>query len=129
ASLETSQEKIVERVAPNTPEDKDSLWREAQNRVNAGQRDDARRFLRAYVQRFPQDPRAADAIVLTGKTYADESKHTQAAAESQKLLDAYPKAPQVPEAMYQLGPSFVELKFCGDARAILQDLAKRYPRS
>lgn len=129
ASLETNQERIVERVAPTMPEDKDTLWREAQTRVAAGQREDARRFLRAYVQRFPQDARAPEAMILIGKTFALEGKHTQAAGEYQKLMDTYAKSPQVPEAMFQLGLSFVELRFCGDARAILQDLAKRYPKS
>jgi TolA-binding protein len=35
----------------------------------------------------------------------------------------------VPEAMWLLGQSFVELKFCSDAKVLFQDLAKRYPKS
>ena len=31
--------------------------------------------------------------------------------------------------MWQLAESFVVLKFCGDARAMYQDLSKRYPKS
>jgi TolA-binding protein len=31
--------------------------------------------------------------------------------------------------MWQLAESFVVLKFCGDAKAMYQDLAKRYPKS
>jgi hypothetical protein len=31
--------------------------------------------------------------------------------------------------MWQLSLSFVQLKFCGDAKALLSDLVKRYPKS
>jgi TolA-binding protein len=45
------------------------------------------------------------------------------------VLDSYKNSPEVPEAMWLLGQSFVELKFCSDARVLLQDLERRYPRS
>jgi TolA-binding protein len=31
--------------------------------------------------------------------------------------------------MWLLGQAFVDLKFCTDAKAYLQDMVKRYPRS
>ena len=31
--------------------------------------------------------------------------------------------------MWQIAQSFVDLKFCTDARALLQDLLRRYPRT
>jgi TolA-binding protein len=128
-ALETGQQKIVDRVAPAMAEDKDTLWKQAQERMSGGMREDARRFFRGYIQRFPQDPRGAQAYLEIGRSYALEGKHTQAAAEYQKVLDSFPKTPEVPEAMWLLGQAFVDLKFCTDARALLQDLLKRYPRS
>jgi TolA-binding protein len=127
--LETTQNKIVDKVAPSIPDDKESLWREAQHRMNSGLREDARRFFRAFIQRFPQDPRSPQAQIALGQMSAIEGKHTQAAAEFQKVLDAYRTSPEVPEAMWLLAQSFVELKFCSDAKVLLQDLEKRYPRS
>ena len=44
-------------------------------------------------------------------------------------LGAVAAPPEVPEAMWQLSLSFVQLKFCGDARALLGDLVKRFPKS
>lgn len=129
ASLEQTQSKIVDRVAPTMPEDKDALWKEAQARLGGGMRDDARRFFTAFIQRFPQDARAPQAQILIGQSYALEGKHTQAAAAFQKVLDTYPKAAEVPEAIWLLGQSFAELKFCSDAIAVLTDLTKRYPKS
>jgi tol-pal system protein YbgF len=127
--IENTTNKIVDTVAPTIPDDKETLWREAHARMNAGKRDDARRFFGAFIQRFPQDPRAPQARLALGQSYATEGKHTQAAAEFQKVLDSYKNSPEVPEAMWLLGQSFVELKFCSDARVLLQDLERRYPRS
>jgi tol-pal system protein YbgF len=127
--VEQTTNKIVDTVAPTIPQDKEQLWREAQTRLNAGQRDDARRFFRAFIQRFPQDSRAPQAQIFLGQSYAVEGKPQAAAAEFQKVLDSYKNSAEVPEAMWLLAQSFVELKFCGDARVLLQDLEKRYPRS
>jgi tol-pal system protein YbgF len=127
--IETTTNKIVDTVAPAIPQDKEQLWKEAQTRLNQGMRDDARRFFRSFIQRFPQDSRAPQAQIFVGQSYAVEGKHTQAAAEFQKVIDTYKNSAEQPEAMWLLAQSFVELKFCSDARVLLQDLEKRYPRS
>lgn len=128
-ALEQGQQKIVDRVAPAMAEDKETLWKQAQERMAGGMREDARRFLRGFVQRFPQDPRAPQALLEIGRSYGLEGKHTPAVAEFQKVLKEYARSPEVPEAMWQMAESFVALKFCSDARAFLQDLIRRYPRS
>jgi TolA-binding protein len=129
AALEQTQNKIVDRVAPEMPNDKDQLWAQAGQRLAQGQRDDGRRFYRVFIQRFPQDPRASQAHLAIGMSFVQESKYPNAAAEFQKVLQDYPSSPEVPEAMWQLSLSFVQLKFCGDAKALLSDLVKRYPKS
>ena len=45
------------------------------------------------------------------------------------MLTVYPSAPEVPEAMWQLSLAFVQLHFCTDARSLLSDLVKRFPKS
>jgi len=129
AALEQTQTKIVDRVAPEMPTDKDQLWTQAGQRLASGQRDDGRRFYRVFIQRFPQDPRASQAHLAIGMSFVQESKYPNAAAEFQKVLQDYPSSPEVPEAMWQLSLSFVQLRFCGDAKALLSDLVKRYPKS
>ncbi len=129
ASLEQTQNKIVDRVAPEMPNDKEQLWAQAGQRLASGQRDDGRRFYRVFIQRFPQDPRAAQAHLAIGMSFVQESKYPNAAAEFQKVLQDYPSGPEVPEAMWQLSLAFVQLRFCGDAKALLSDLVKRYPKS
>jgi TolA-binding protein len=129
AALEQTQNKIVDRVAPEMPGDKDQLWTQAGQRLASGQRDDGRRFYRVFIQRFPQDPRAPQAYVAIGMSFVQEGKYPNAAAEFQKVLNTYPSSPEVPEAMWQLSLSFVQLHFCTDARALLSDLVRRYPKS
>jgi len=127
--LQSTQQRIVDRVAPTIPEDKETLWKEAQRRLSEGQREDARRFLRSFIQRFPDDARAPQAQLQVGVTFIQELKHQNGAAEFSSLIQRFPRAPEVPEAMWQLAEAFVALKFCSDAKAMYQDLAKRYPRS
>lgn len=128
-ALEQGQQKIVDRVAPAMAEDKETLWRQAHERLTGGMREDARRFFRGYVQRFPQDPRTPQAHLEIGRSYALEGKHTQAVAEYNRILEAFPKSAEVPEAMWLMAQAYVELKFCRDASALLQDLNRRFPRS
>jgi TolA-binding protein len=127
--LEQNQQRIVDRVAPTMPEDKEALWKEAQRRLTDGQRDDARRFLRSFIQRFPDDPRAPQGQLQVGVSFVQELKHSNAVAEFSNLIQRFSRSPEVPEAMWQLAESFVVLKFCSDAKAMYQDLAKRYPKS
>ncbi len=127
--LQSNQQRIVERVAPTMPEDKEALWKEAQKRLSDGQREEARRFLRSFVQRFPDDPRAPQAQLQVGISFVQELKYSNAAAEFSNLIQRFPRASEVPEAMWQLAESFVVLKFCSDAKAMYEDLARRYPKS
>jgi TolA-binding protein len=129
AALEQGQAKIADRVAPVMAEDKETLWKQAQERMASGMREDARRFLRGFVQRFPQDPRAPQAYLEIGRSYSLEGKPSTAVGEFQKVLKDYPRSPEVPEAMWHVADSFLALKFCTDSRAFLQDLIRRYPRS
>ena len=130
AALEQTQTKIVDKVAPSLPDDKDQLWAQAAARLAGGQRDDGRRFYRVFIQRFPDDPRAPQAYLAIGQSFVAENKYPNAAAEFQNVLAGkYSHSPEVPEAMWQLASAFTQLKFCTDARALLTDLLKRYPRS
>lgn len=129
AAIEQTQDKIGNKVGLNIPDDKEQLWVQAGQRLAAGQRDEGRRFYRSFIQRFPQDPRSAQAYLAIGQSFTQESKFPYAAAEFQKILDNYASSPEVPEAMWQLARTFTQLKFCSDARALLGDLVRRYPKS
>ncbi len=123
------QQKLIDRVAPSMPEDKEALWKEAQSRLASGMREDARRFLRGFISRFPNDPRASQAQLQVGQSFAQELKYGLAVAEYLAVLSRFSRSPEVPEAMWSLGEAYVAMKYCTDAKAIYTDLAKRYPTS
>jgi TolA-binding protein len=129
ATLEQSEARLVDRVSPTLPEDKEQLWQQAGERLASGQSEEARRFFHAFIRRFPEDPRSPRAYLEVGRSFALERQFPRAAAELQRVLDVYPRSPEVPEAIWQLSMAFVELRFCTDARTLLRDLAKRYPNS
>ena len=64
-----------------------------------------------------------------GGSFLQEKRFSSAAAAFQRLLDTFPSSPEVPEAKVQLSSAFVQLRFCTDARSLLRDVVKRYPRS
>ncbi len=129
ATLEQSEARLVDRVSPTLPADKEQLWQQAGERLASGQSEEARRFFHAFIRRFPEDPRSPRAYLEVGRSFALERQFPRAAAEFQRVLDVYPRSPEVPEAIWQLSVAFVELRFCTDARTLLRDLAKRYPNS
>jgi len=128
-ALEQGQQQIAEHVAPSMAENPDELWRQAQEKAASGSREDARRFYRAFIQRYPQDSRSAQAHIEIGRSYAQEGKHTPAVAEYNRVLERFGKSRQVPEAFWRMAESYIELRFCSEAKALLQNLLRRYPRS
>ena len=129
ARLEQNDARLVDRLALDLPDDKEQLWRQATALLAGGEGENGRRYARAFAERFPQDPRAADAYLSIGLSYAAESRFANAAATYQRLLAIYPTAPVVPEAMWQLSRAFVQMSFCSDAKTLLRTLIARYPRS
>jgi hypothetical protein len=86
AALEQTQTKIVDKVAPSMPDDKEQLWQQAAQRLAGGQRDDGRRFYRVFIQRFPQDPRAAQAYLAIGMSFVQEAKYAAVAGVREAAL-------------------------------------------
>jgi len=129
AGLEQAAARLADRAIPALPEDKELLWQQAGERVASGESEEARRAFRAFILRFPDDPRAPRAYLEIGGTFASERQFPRAAGEFQRVLDLYPRSPEVPEAMWQLSKAFLGLHFCTDARSLLSDLVKRYPGS
>ena len=109
--------------------DKESIFTQAQQKLGAGDHEEARRLLRQFLTQFPQDARAPQAQLLHGDSYFQQKKYAAAIGEFQKVIDGYPKSPAVEEAMFKIGQSFLELRYCTDAKTFLGETLKRYPRT
>jgi tol-pal system protein YbgF len=133
ASSDTKIEQMVNATttakAPPIPETADGAFAEAKKRFDAKQWGDARRVLDAFINRYATDTRAPSAQFMIGDSYLKETKYANAINAFLKVIEGYPKAEVVPDAMYEAGEAFYSLKYCGDARVYFQELLKRYPKT
>jgi len=133
AASDTKLEQLTNTMtaakAPPVPETPDALFGEADKKLVAQQWVDARRLLEAFVNRYPQDPRAAKAQFNIGEAYGGEKRYANAIGAYTKVVDNFPKSEIVPDAMYKNGVAFYQLKYCSDAKVYFQELLKRYPKT
>jgi TolA-binding protein len=129
AALERSDAGLADKIGLFLPDDKDELWRQATALLASGERDRGRRYCQAFIDRFPQDPRASQSYLAIARSYLEEARYSNAVAIYQRWLSLHPAAPEAPQAMWQLSRAFEDLSFCADARALLRDLVSRYPKS
>jgi tol-pal system protein YbgF len=127
--LESLITKTTAAQNPPAPESKDQLFDEAYKRYQASQWEESRRLFRTFITRFNRDDRADNAQYWIGQSYFEERKYAAAIAEFKKVIDNFPTSDAVDGAMYGMALAFVELKYCTEGEAYLQDLTKRYPRS
>ncbi len=133
ASSDTKLEQLTQTntaaKTPPVPDTADGLYADAEKRLQALQYVDARRELEAFINRYPQDPRAAHAQYNIGESYAGEKRWANAIGAYTKVVDNFPKADIVQDAMFKNGLAFYALKYCSDARVYFQELLKRYPKT
>jgi len=133
AASDTKIEQLVNNSSaaknPPMPETPDALFAEGEKRMAAQQYTDARRLFEGFVNRYPQDPRAARAQYQIGEAYAGEKRYANAIGAYTNVVDNFPNSDVVPDAMYKNGMAFYALKYCGDAKVYFQELLKRYPKT
>jgi tol-pal system protein YbgF len=78
-------------------------------------------------KRFPEHPLAASAQYWIGETYYRQRDLRQAIIEFRKVIDGYPKSPQIPEALLKIGLCYRALGDGPHARESWQQLAREYP--
>jgi TolA-binding protein len=109
--------------------DKDTLYASGRQKTAAGEHVEGRKLLRQFLNSFGGDPRAATAQRLLGDSYYAEQKFAPAIVEYRKVLEQHKtNGREVAEALYKVGMSFYQLKFCGDAKDFLQQFTSRFRR-
>jgi tol-pal system protein YbgF len=109
--------------------DKKTVFDGAYQKLQAGQFDDARREFRLFVQAFPQDDQADDAVFYVGESFFRQKDYEKAIAEYQKVIDNYPKGDMADDAFLQAGQAALSKGWCVDAGAYFGELVRRYPTS
>ena len=115
--------------SPPVPESPDALYNEAHQHYTAGKYPEARYMLDAFVARYPTDARAARAQSMIGDSHYAEGKYRYAIYAYTKILDNFPKSDEVEVAIFKNGQSFLQLKYCKEAKAYFDQFLARYPKS
>lgn len=116
-------------ATPVPPADKTALFDGATRKLEAGEYEEARKDLRAYVRQFPSDEKADDAQYLVGESFFREKQYEKAIAEFQRVIDAFAGGDMVDDAFFQAGTAAAAMKWCTDARAYFGVLLQRFPKS
>jgi tol-pal system protein YbgF len=111
------------------PSDKGEFFALAQAQEAAGEKAVARQLYDEYVKKWPTDPRAADAWFRMGEISFGEKRYREAVLAYGKVAQDFPRSDKAPDALLRTGESMLALDLKDDARAILQDVVNRYPKT
>jgi tol-pal system protein YbgF len=111
------------------PADKAEFFALALAQEGKGERAVARELYEEFVKKWPADPRAADAHFRLGELWFGEKRYRQAILEYGKVAQDFPRSDKAPDALLRTGESMLALELKDDARGLLEEVTKRYPKS
>jgi len=111
------------------PSDKASFLALAQKQEAAGERGVARELYDEYVKQWPADPRSADAWFRLGEIAYGDKRYREAVLAYGRVAQDFPRSDKAPDALYRTAEAMIALDLKDDAKAILEDLVSRHPKS
>ena len=101
----------------------------AKSDYSIGQYDLAIIGFNEYIRSFPKSDMADDAQVNICNAYYQDAKYQQAVDACDLAIRLYPTGDKLPEAYYRKGLALSNLKDVAGARAMWEELVKRFPNS
>lgn len=111
------------------PTDKKEFLALAQQQDQAGEKAVARQLYDEYVKKWPTDPQAAQAWFRMGEISYGEKRYREAVIAYGKVVQDFPASDKAPDSLFRSGEAMLGLGLKDDARAIFQDVVKRYPKT
>ncbi len=111
------------------PDDKSAVFAAAQKEERDGDKGVAREMYDEYARRWPSDPRSAEARFRAGEIAFGQKRWRDALLSYGKVAEDFPRADVAPDAMLGAAESMLNLDMKDDARAILEQLVEKYPKS
>jgi len=105
------------------------LLETAKSDYSIGQYDLAIIGFSEYIRSFPKSDMADDAQVNICNAYYQDAKYQQAVDACDLAIRLYPTGDKLPEAYYRKGLALSQLKDVNAARAMWEELVKRFPNS
>lgn len=91
--------------------------------------DEAAKAFRAFLEKYPESPLAANAQYWLGEAYYVSQKNAEALAAFEALVEKYPDSAKVPGALYKIGRIKAAEGDKAAARQAYQRVLKAYPSS
>jgi tol-pal system protein YbgF len=111
------------------PDDRAAFLALAEKEEETGDKGVARELYQQYVRRWPSDPKAAEAGYRAGGLLAAQRRWREAILAFGKVAEDFPRSERAPAALLHVGEAMLQLEMKDDARAILQQVVDRYPKS
>jgi len=121
--------KAASKTNAKKEESVQKLYEEAKQAYDNGKIDKAREGFQQLLKEYPKSTMADNAQYWIAETYFREKWYEKAILEYQAVIEKYPNGNKVPAAMLKQGMAFLELGDKSNARLILKELEKKYPKS
>ena len=134
SSLPAGAKKPPPPVRPQTPaleppKDDAALYTAAKSAFDQGDYDNARIGFEKMLESYPKSKQADNAQFWIGEIYYRQKWYERAILEYQKVIENYPKGNKVRASLLKQGFAFLNIGDRANARLILKELIKKYPRS
>jgi TolA-binding protein len=110
-------------------DEKGALLALAQKSEKDGDAGVAREMYDEYARKWPSDPRAAEARFRSAQLSFGMKRWREALLSYGKVAEDFPRSELAPDAMLGAADAMSKLEMKDDARAVLQQLVSKYPKS
>ncbi len=97
--------------------------------IRGGNYVEASRQFRSFIQHYPNNALAPNALYWLGESYYVTTNYSVALQSFQQLLSQFPQSEKAPDALLKVGYSQIELKQFDAAKATLKQVSAKYPGS
>lgn len=97
--------------------------------IRGGNYVEASRQFRSFIQQYPNNALAPNALYWLGESYYVTTNYAVALQSFQQLLSQFPQSEKAPDALLKVGYSQIELKQLDAAKATLKQVSAKYPGS
>jgi tol-pal system protein YbgF len=120
----------TQNIASNvTSSEEQRAYQSAFDTLKEGRYKKAKSDLKAFLKIHPSSSFAGNAQYWLGEAHYVTREFKQGIKEFKRVLSNYPRSLKIPDAMLKLGYTYYELKQYDQAKLVLQDLRKRFPKS
>lgn len=119
----------ISEIQPEKKLSEQEIYAAAKQTFDLGKFEVAREQFQQLVMQYPKTKYADNAQFWIGETYYREKWYEKAILEYQKVIEKYPQGNKVQASFLKQGLAFLNLGDKANARLILTELVKKFPKS